>query len=88
MRVAVRVMVNAVPHTLFYRTLSYLQLIFFYSFLSWAFYLATILLYFVPLARCYPMLPLPSLVLYSSYMGAWMDVHTLYSNLHGINASR
>ena len=78
----VRVMANAVPHTLFQWSLSCLQS-FFYSFHSWALYLATILLYFI-----LPYSQAPALVLYSYYISACTyTVHTLYLVSCSINVS-
>ena len=68
--------------TLFFNGLFHAYSSFFYSFHSWALYLATILLYFVlPYSRA------PALVLYSSYISMHTyTVRTLYLVSHGINA--
>ena len=69
--------------TLFFNGLFHAYSLFFYSFHSWALYLATILLYFIlPYSRA------PVLVLYSSYISAHTyTVCTLYLVSGGINAS-
>ena len=79
----VRVMANAVPHTLFQWSLSCLQFIL--LFLS---FMGTLLSYYTLVFRLTLLSSPPALVLYSSYISAHTyTVRNLYLVSRGINAS-